>query len=64
MRFLPYLKYIFLAVSIIIFTLDILDNNYINKYILVSGFVLIFSVPVLHRFEKQRIANSSEKKKH
>lgn len=63
MKFLPYLKYIFLAVSIIIFTLYIFGNNSINKYTLVFGFVLIFSVPILHRYEKQRISHSSEEKK-
>ncbi len=65
MKFLPYLKYLFLVVSIIIFTLYIFGNNYINKYTLAFGFILIFSVPVLNRYEKQRISHSDgEKKKH
>jgi hypothetical protein len=53
MRFLPYLKYLFLIVSIIIFILYILDNSNINKYTLAFGFILIFSVPLLNRYEKQ-----------
>ena len=52
MRFVQYLKYLFIAVGIAIFTLYIVDNEYITQYILVFGFILIFSVPILNRYKK------------
>ena len=65
MKFLPYLKYLFLVVSIIIFILYIFDNNTINKYTLAFGIILIFSVPVIYQYEKQRNSHlSGDKKKY
>lgn len=63
MRFLHYLKYLFIVVSITIFVLYIVDNENISKPILVTGYILIFFVPILNKFQKQRISNSREKNK-
>jgi hypothetical protein len=52
MRFLSYLKYLFIVASITIITLYVLENKYITKYILVVGYILIFSVPILNRYKK------------
>lgn len=52
MRFLYYLKYLFIVVSITIFTLYILENKYITKPILVVGYILILLVPILNRYKK------------
>ncbi len=52
MKRLHYIKYLFIAVSITIFILYVLDNEYITKYVLVFGYILIFSVPILNRYIK------------
>ena len=62
MRFLAYLKYLFLVAGITIFTLYIFSNGYINKYILALGYILVFSVPVWHKYEKQRKSHSPGEK--
>lgn len=62
MRFLPYLKYLFFAIGVIISALYILDNNYINKYILAGSYILFFLVTILDKYEKRRISISREEK--
>jgi len=63
MKYLNYLKYLFIAISITIFALYILDNDYITKYVLVAGYLLIFLVPIINNYQKQRTSHSEAEKK-
>ncbi|WP_265162909.1 hypothetical protein [Salinimicrobium tongyeongense] len=61
MKYLKFLKYLFLLLSIIVFTLYIPNNSYINKYLLAVGYLMIFLVPVLDRYEKRQLSRSRKK---
>ena len=63
MRILHYSKYVFIVVSVTIFTAFILDNKNITKPILVLGYILIFLVPIINNYEKKRISSHSHEEK-
>jgi len=63
MKYLNYLKNLFIAISITIFALYILDNEYITKYVLIAGYLLIFLVPIINNYQKQRTSYSEAEKK-